>query len=82
MEYIDTSIEIISAVIEKRTILKRSTTFPILTPKRLLIKIPSISEPSKTAPFLMAKPIPAPRNKPPKMAIKSLSSVIELKFST
>ena len=80
MEYMDTSIEITNAVIEKRIILKSRITFPILIPNRLLIKMPSISEPSKTAPFLIARPIPEPRNNPPKMAISNLSSVIELKF--
>jgi hypothetical protein len=75
IEYIETSIEIKTAVIEKRIILKRRITFPILIPNRLVMNIPSISEPSKTAPFLMVIPISEPRNKPPKIDISSLSSV-------
>jgi len=62
-------------------ILNSSITFPMLIPSRLLINIPNISEPSRTDPFLIVTPIPAPRNKPPKIAINSLSSVTEVKFS-
>jgi len=53
----------------------------MLIPKRSFKNIPNISEPSKTAPFLIVNPIPAPKNRPPKMAMRSLSSVIEAKFS-
>lgn len=76
-----TSTEIKNAVKRKRITLKTKITLPILIPNLLFTKIPSISEPSNTAPFFMVKTIPAPRKSPPKMAIKSLSSVIEAKFS-
>ena len=56
-------------------------TLPILTPKRSLTYTPRTSDPSKTAPFLIVTPIPAPKKSPPKMEMRSLSSVIGLKFS-
>jgi hypothetical protein len=41
-----------------------------------LIKTPRISDPSKTEPFLIAMPMPAPTNNPPKIEINNLSFVM------
>ena len=75
------SIESKRAVTLNKIILKSKIIFPIAIPNFLFMYIPSISEPSKTAPFLIASPIPAPKKSPPNIAMSSLSSVIELKFS-
>ena len=51
------------------------TISPIVAPTFLLKNIANTSVPSITAPPRIAKPIPAPRKKPPKIATNKLSSV-------
>ena len=63
------------------TEIEKITTFisiiisPIVAPNFLLKKIASTSVPSITAPPLIARPIPAPRKNPPKIATNKSSSV-------
>jgi hypothetical protein len=59
--------------------LKTKIALPILMPYLLKTKSPNNSDPSSTAPLRMVIPIPAPKNKPPKIAISNLSSVMVLK---
>ena len=52
------------------------TTSPIVSPVFLLKLMANTSVPSITEPPRMAKPMPAPKKKPPKTAISNLSEEI------